>query len=165
MMNLKSIAQIFVAPLLILTSVVPSVQGQVPGQPADEASAQKWLPRSKDPIWSKLIQCKVNYDKKTGEFGINVTPEVRALDGQTVSVRGFVLPMDGADRTKHFLLTRNTPVCLYCPPGEPNEIIEVVSERAVEWTDSVVTVTGKMSLIDNGENALFFKITVAQVRQ
>ena len=164
-MTLKSIAQIFAVPLLILTSVVPAAQGQGLGQPSDEASAQKWLPRSKDPIWAKLIQCKVNYNKRTGDFSITVTPEVRALDGQTVSVRGFVLPMDGSDRTKHFLLTRNTPVCLFCPPGEPNEIIEVVSERAIEWTDNVVTVTGKMSLIDNGENALFFKITVAQVRQ
>jgi hypothetical protein len=135
------------------------------GQPRDEAAAQKWLPKVKDALWTKLAACKVDYSDKNGTFSIAVTPEVKALDGTQVSVRGFILPMDGSDRTKHFLVSRNTPVCLYCPPGQPNEVVEVTSPRAVEWNDKAVTVSGKLRLINNEEQALFFKIETAEVKQ
>jgi hypothetical protein len=73
--------------------------------------------------------------------------------------------MDGSDRTKHFLVSRNTPVCMFCPPGQPNEVVEVLSPKAIEWTDKITTVTGKLSLINDGEKALFFKIENAQVKE
>jgi len=75
-----------------------------------------------------------------------------------------VLPLDGSDHTKHFLLTRRTPVCMFCPPGEPNEVVEVFSPRAIVWTDKLVTVTGPLSLINNGEKGMFFRISDAQVK-
>ena len=136
---------------------------EIPYQPSDEAAAQKMLPKVHDPLWSKLIQSKVSVDQKKGTFGISVTPEIKALDGKHVSLRGFVLPLDGSDRTSHFLITRNTPVCLYCPPGEPNEVVEVVTERPVEWTSKVMHVAGTFRLINDREQALFFKIEKAVV--
>ncbi|MEA2814511.1 MAG: uncharacterized protein QOI93_2208 [Rhodospirillaceae bacterium] len=154
------------APLLVLAvSLLPAQAGQPTSQPADEAAAQKWLPKVRDTLWSKLIKCEVSYDDKSDVYSIRVTPEVKALDGQTVTVRGFILPMDGSDRTKHFLVSRNTPVCMFCPPGQPNEVVEVRSTQAIEWTDKITTVTGKLSLINDGEKALFFKIENAQVER
>lgn len=135
------------------------------GQPADEAAAQKLLPKVRDPIWTELAKCGVGYDEKNGIYSIRLTPEVEALGGKTITVRGFILPMDGSDRTQHFLVTRNTPVCMFCPPGQPNEVIEVYASQAVPWTDKIATVTGKFSLINNGEQALFFKIENAAVKQ
>lgn len=167
------VLQVLAAPLLLLTgamqtqtalpSQVNKLQQARITQPADERSEQSKLPKSSDPLWSKLLKTKVNYNDRTGLFSIAVTPEVKALNGKTVTVSGFILPMDGSDHTKHFVLARNTPVCLFCPPGQPNEIIEVQSPRAVAWTDKMMTVTGQMSLINNGENALFFRIAAAQV--
>jgi hypothetical protein len=154
------------APFLLLAAALLPVQAVQPtSQPAFEATAQKLLPKVRDTLWSKLIKCEVSYDDKKDVYSIQVTPEVKALDGQTVTVRGFVLPMDGSDRTKHFLISRNTPVCMYCPPGQPNEVVEVLSPKAIEWTDKITTVTGKLSLINDGEKALFFKIENAQVGQ
>ncbi|MEA2813655.1 MAG: uncharacterized protein QOI93_1352 [Rhodospirillaceae bacterium] len=155
-----------VAPLLLLAPTLSSAQAVQPtSQPAAEAMAQKLLPKVRDTLWSKLIKCEVSYDEKKDVYSIQVTPDVKALDGQTVTVRGFILPMDGSDRTKHFLVSRNTPVCMFCPPGQPNEVVEVRSTRAIEWTDKIATVTGKLSLINDGEKALFFKIENAQVGQ
>jgi len=154
------------APLLLLAAaLLPAHAVQPTGQPAAEAMAQKFLPKVRDTLWSKLIKCEVSYDDKKDVYSIQVTPEVKALDGQMVTVRGFVLPMDGSDRTKHFLVSRNTPVCMYCPPGQPNEVVEVLSPTAIEWTDKITTVTGKLSLINDGEKALFFKIENARVGQ
>jgi hypothetical protein len=145
---------VLAAPFLLLAAaLLPAQAVQPTSQPAFEAAAQKLLPKVRDTLWSKLIKCEVSYDDKKDVYSIQVT------------VRGFVLPMDGSDRTKHFLVSRNTPVCMYCPPGQPNEVVEVLSPKAIEWTDKITTVTGKLSLINDGEKALFFKIENAQVGQ
>lgn len=139
--------------------------GDVPtGRPPDEIAAQKLLPKVRGELWTKLTQCAVDFDQHKGTYRIRITPEVRALDGKTVTIRGFVLPLDGSDRTQHFLVTRNTPVCLYCPPGEPNEVVEVESERAIAWTNRIVSVTGRLKLINDEEKALFFKVEHAEAR-
>ena len=133
-------------------------------QPAGELAAQKMLPKVRDALWTRLAQCAVHYDDKKGTYSIELTPEVKALDGKTITVRGFVLPMDGSDHTRHFLITRNTPVCLYCPPGGPNEVVEVRTNHALAWSDKIVTVTGKLSLINDEEKALFFRMENAEAK-
>lgn len=133
-------------------------------RPSNERAAQKVLPRVRDEMWSKLAECAVDEDPKNGTYSITLTPEVRALDGKTITMRGFVLPLDGSDHTKHFLITRNTPVCLYCAPGEANEVVEVRAERAVAWTNKIVSVTGRFKLIDDKEKALFFRIENATAK-
>jgi hypothetical protein len=135
-----------------------------PGQPSDERAAQNRLPMSVNPIWQKFLACKVGYNNKTGLYSIALTSEVKALAGKVVTLNGFVLPLDGSDRTKHFLLTRRTPVCAFCPPGEPNEVVEIVSSKAIPWTEKMVTVSGPVALINNGEKGMFFKITATAVQ-
>lgn len=146
-------------------SAIPAHAVQPTAQPSGEAAAQSMLPKVHDALWSKLVKCEVSYDNKAGTFGIHITPEVKALDSQVITVRGFVLPMDGSDRTRHFLITRNTPVCQFCPPGEPNEVVEVRTPHAVEWTDQIMTVRRKLHLVNDEEKAFFFKIENAEVKQ
>ena len=158
--------QWLVAPLLLLVAgtQAQSATLQVPGgQPTEERAAQDHLPQSHDVLWSKFVKCKVGYNNKTGMYSISVTPEVKAMAGQPVTASGWVLPLDGSDHTQHFLLTRRTPVCMFCPPGEPNEVAEVVTLSPVTWTDKLVTVTGLLSLVDNGEKGMFFKISAYSV--
>src|SRR5262249_49914973 len=107
---------------------------------------------------------QLDYDQEKGTYSIKLTPEVQSLDGKTITVRGFVLPMDGSDQTKHFLLSRNTPVCAFCPPGQPNEVIEVQSSNAVPFTDKIVAVTGKLRLVNDQERSVFFKMENAQAK-
>jgi hypothetical protein len=146
-------------------SALDPKQGTAPTtRPPNELAAQKVLPKVRDELWSKLTKCTVDYDNEKGTYSIRLTPEVKALDGQTITVRGFVLPMDGSDRTRHFLISRNTPVCLYCPPGEPNEVVEVQAAHGVRWTDKIVSVTGKLRLINDQEKALFFKMDDAEAK-
>jgi len=139
----------------------PSIPG---GQPPEERALQDKLPKSNDLLWSKFVKCKIGYNDKSGLYSISVTPEVKAMAGQTVTVRGWVLPLDGSDHTKHFLLTRRTPVCMFCPPGEPNEVAEVFAPKPIVWTDKLVTVTGPLSLINNGEKGMFFRINASAVK-
>ena len=164
----KSAMALTLIPLMLLLCGAGSRQSNldnVPGgQPAGERAAQALLPKSQNPLWLKFLACKVGYDDHKGLYNIAVTPDVRAMAGKTVTINGFVLPLDASDHTGHFLLTRNTPVCMYCPPGEPNEVVEIVSPRRILWTDKIVTVTGPLSLINNGENGVFFKIIATKVQ-
>lgn len=148
----------------VLSVAVPAAAVQPTSQPPDEAAAQKALPQANDPLWVKFAKCTLSYNEDTGIYRIRMTPEVRALNGKTVTIRGFVMPMDGSDRTRHFLLTRNTPVCMYCPPGQPNEVVEVRSSRTIAWTDKIVSVTGKLNLVNDEERAIFFKMENVEVK-
>lgn len=150
--------------LIVSLSTGGTAIAQTGGQPAEERAMQNKLPKAENPLWAKFVKCKVGYNEKSGLYHIAVTPDVKAMAGQTITVNGFVLPLDGSDHTKHFLLTRRTPVCMFCPPGEPNEVVEVISPRAIVWTDKIVTATGPLSLIDNGEKGMFFKIVASAVR-
>ena len=127
-----------------------------------ERQTQAGLPRSSDPLWSLLRQCKVSENQKTGLYSIVATPAVKALAGKTVRAKGFTLPLDGNDRTNHFLIGINTPVCFYHPPGQPNEVIEVSSKTPIVWNEKMTTVEGTFSLINNGEMGVFFKLTNAR---
>jgi len=166
-MTPKRLAQCVLAPLLLFCGAMRTqtvILQQPVGQPADERALQNGLPQAHDAIWTKFAKCKIGYDNRTGIYSIAVTPDVKALAGHTLTASGWVLPLDGSDHTKHFLLTRRTPVCMFCPPGEPNEVVEVFSPRAIVWTDKLVTVTGPLSLINNGEKGMFFRISDAQVK-
>ena len=132
-------------------------------QPADERARQALMPRSNDPIWSILQKSRISADQQRGLFLADNPPEVVALDGREMTVSGFILALDPSPRFNHFLLTRNTPVCAFCPPGQPNEAIEVYTTRPLRYTGGPVTVKGRFKLENNAEAGLFFRLEVAEL--
>ena len=155
------------APMLLLLCGAATGKASISapaGQPTDERAAQDKLPHAQSPVWTKFLASKVSYNNRTGLYSIAITPEVRQLAGSAVTISGFVLPLDASDHTSHFLLTRNTPVCMFCPPGQPNEVVEVISPHPILWTDKIVSVTGPLRLINNGEKGMFFQISATAVR-
>ena len=133
------------------------------GQPTEERDAQKRLPQARDDLWRILATTKIREDDKEGIFTAMHPPEVQALAGQTLTLSGFVMPLDTTRRFKHFLLTRYTPVCPFCPPGAPNEVVEVKSSDAIAQTNDLIRVTGTFALENNGEKGLFFRLDGARV--
>ena len=133
-------------------------------QPANERAEQKTLPMSKVPLWAVLRHAQVSQDDRRGVFAISYPPDVKALNGRSVTLSGFMLPLDASEASTHFLISRYTPVCFFCPPGQPNEVVEVTSTRGVPVTDRMLTVTGRMALENKGDKGLFFQIQQASVR-
>ena len=132
-------------------------------QPIDERKLQDTLPTSKDAMWETLAKTKIKVDEKKGLFSAKVPPEVKAYSGKEVTIKGFMLPLEATTKFKNFLLSKRTPTCPYCPPGEPNEVIDVWTSEPVAYTEDMVTVKGKFSLMDDREKGLFFKIKEASV--
>ena len=131
-------------------------------QPTAERMAQDVLPQAHDNLWTTLYKTKIS-TKNAGESYEAVFPdEVKKLDGTLIKISGFILPLESEEKFKHFLLSKRTPTCFYCPPGEPNEIIEVFADKATEWEDDLVVYQGKFQLVNNQEQGIFFKLTEAK---
>jgi hypothetical protein len=132
-------------------------------QPAYERAAQQSLPQSRAPLWATLAHANVGEDNSRGVFTIAFPPEVETLNGRAVELTGFMLPLDRDERSRHFLLSRYTPVCLFCPPGAPNEVVEVNAVRGIPITDRLLKVSGRLVLTHNADNGLFFQVNQASV--
>lgn len=149
---------------LALLAVVGSGQPAVAQQGAGERGAQAKLPQGRSPLWATLRTTRIAEDDARGIFTAAHPPAVRALVGRTVTLPGFIMPLDAAVHGDHFLLSKYTPVCAFCPPGEPNEVIEVRTARPIAFPSKLVSVTGVFALENKGDNGLFFQMTGAQVR-
>lgn len=127
-------------------------------QPLNERQAQGLLPQSKHALWATFAKCKVDLDPKQYTYSIHFTPEVKAMDGKPFTISGFMLPLESTETFKHFLLSKRTPTCPFCPPGEPNEIVEVFAKTPMKWEDRMVTMTGTLALTNQADKGLFFQM-------
>lgn len=60
-------------------------------------------------------------------------PVVEALDGRTIRLPGFVVPLDfEAEKIREFLLVPYFGACIHVPPPPANQIVFVKSEEGVE---------------------------------
>ncbi len=132
------------------------------GQPTDERKAQDALPKSKDPMWATLGKTKISLDKKQWKYSATFPDEVKALVGTEVTISGFMLPLEATEKFKHFILSKRTPTCPFCPPGEPNEIVDVWMDKDVSWDEDMIKVSGKFELMNNPDLGMFFKLSNAK---
>ena len=150
--------------ILAVALALSASPGHTQFQEDGERAAQAKLPQGKSPIWATLRQTKIGVNEARGLFTAMHPPAVKALAGKSISLAGFFMPLDAQTKGTHFLLSKYTPVCAFCPPGEPNEVVEVHSAKPIAFVDKLVTVTGTFALEDKGENGLFFQMTGATVR-
>ncbi len=135
-----------------------------PLQPSDERAVQDSLPMAKGVIWDTLLKTIVTFNEESSEYSAKFPDEVKKFDGQTLRINGFILPLESTDKFKHFLLSKRTPTCAFCPPGGPSEIIEVYTKDPIEWDDGLVQVDGKFGFTNNQELGVFFQLTNAKVQ-
>ncbi|WDF70914.1 DUF3299 domain-containing protein [Novosphingobium sp. KACC 22771] len=150
------------APLTTLLVLAQPAHAQF--QESGERAAQAKLPQGQSPLWATLRQTKIGVDDVRGIFTARFPAPVKALSGKSISLSGFIMPLDAQSRGTHFMLSKYTPVCAFCPPGEPNEVVEVRTARPIAFIQKQVTVTGNFALENNGEKGLFFQLSGASVR-
>lgn len=119
---------------------------------------------SNDNLWKVLGKTRIGLDDKGYSYIAHNPPEVTALDGTQIAIKGFMVPLESKEEFNHFILSKRTPTCPYCPPGEPNELIEVFTAKPVKWNDGLVSASGKFSLINNQNFGMFFKLDNAVVK-
>ncbi len=127
---------------------------------AGKFTSQPQPPRmlqSDDYIWKLFAQCEIKQDK---DFSYNIThiPSVKAMSGKQIAISGFMVPLEAQEKFGHFLLSRRAPTCAFCPPGEPNEIVEVFSSKPMRWQENLVTISGTLVLLGDGKKGIFFQM-------
>lgn len=153
---MKNTNLIFLIPLLLVLCGFTT-------QPLDERKAQDVLPQSSHPMWQTLGKTKIIVSKKEGYYSAQFPATVKALSGKEIVINGFILPLESTEKIKHFLIAKRTPTCPFCPPGEPNEIIDVWTTQPVAYTEDLVTVKGTFELMNDREMGLFFKLKNAKI--
>jgi hypothetical protein len=89
------------------------------------------------------------------------SPAILALDKREVTLQGFMLPLDAGRKQKHFLLSANVPSCPFCLPGGAESIIEVLCAKPITFTNDPITITGRLSVLQNDPNGLWYRVTAA----
>ena len=95
----------------------------------------------------------------------NTIPEsVKALDGATVAIEGFMLPLDiTPDGVSQFMLNGSLDMCYFGAPVRMNEWILVTMKggRRTKFTHLAMTVKGRLSVgeeMRNGRVASLYRL-------
>lgn len=123
--------------------------------------SQNSIPQSENKLWETLATSPVKMDYRKLRYHIDYSLEVKALDGKTLTIDGYMMPLEATPKFTHFLLTKRSPSCPYCPPGRPNEIIEVFLNQPISWDERMITITGTMALTEQAELGLFYQLKKA----
>jgi len=86
---------------------------------------------------------------------------IAGLDQKEVKVQGFMLPLDMGEKHALFILSAVPPTCAFCIPGGPEAVVEVRAKRPIAYTDDMVTVSGKLSLLKDDPTGVFYRLTDA----
>ncbi|MEI6730630.1 MAG: DUF3299 domain-containing protein [Pseudomonadota bacterium] len=132
-------------------------------QPLDERKMQDDLPMSKSETWQILGKTKIIVDAKQGYYSAKIPSSVKDLSGKEITISGFMMPLESKPKFKHFLLAKRTPTCAFCPPGEPNEIIDVWTKKEIAFNEDMINVKGTFELMNDREMGLFFKLKDAAI--
>ena len=112
--------------------------------------------------WDDLVPPGVPYSEIVGpgfideandiwrpEYDANATRFNRALDGVSVRLPGYVIPMDtDAEGTRNFILVPYVGACIHTPPPPANQLVLVGSERPwpIEDLWTPVWVDGRLTI-------------------
>ena len=107
-------------------------------------------------LWPVLKKTRLTTDAN-GLIRAAFAPEVTALANKPMTISGFILPIEATSH-KHYILSRYSPECPFCPSGGPTEVIEVFLNKPLGPTSAMVTIKGVFSTQNNMEAGLFYRM-------
>ena len=119
-------------------------------------------------VFSKTKEINVEGKTKDGYdyqfFKPKFTPDVRKLDGQEVTVKGFMFPLNEAEKQALFLFGPFPVSCPFHYHVSPALVIEVHADKApVKFSYDPVTIKGRLQLVEvDPENSTFYKLVDAE---
>jgi hypothetical protein len=109
--------------------------------------------------WKTFAQ--VELSRSANRIAPRFSDAVAALDQKEVKVQGFMLPLDVGEKHALFVLSAVPPTCAFCMPAGPEAVVEVRAKRPLAYTDSAVTVSGKLSVLKDDPTGIFYRLTDA----
>lgn len=96
----------------------------------------------------QLFLFNIGPDQTAMDDLLSSTPVVETLNGQQISIPGFVVPLDGDDEMiTEFLLVPYFGACIHVPPPPSNQMIHVVPKYPLLQDESwdAITVVGTIA--------------------
>lgn len=119
-----------------------------------------------DNLWHILGQ--VTYTKKYDDllgFKVDVpvfSKEVKALEGKTITIRGYIIPVEGYKGHKEFVFSAYPyNMCFFCGGAGPETVMEVQAKSPITYTTEAITLRGVLHLNDSDINRLMYLLTDA----
>jgi uncharacterized protein len=109
--------------------------------------------------WRTLAQ--VELVKRNNKMVPAFSSPISALDGTSIKVQGFMIPLDIGDKQKRFLLVAAPPHCSFCLPAGPDSMIEVRAKSDVRYGFEAVSLSGKLQVLKDDPAGLFYRLTDA----
>lgn len=120
----------------------------------------------KKSLWKTLS--KITYKKKYDElmgFKIDIpvfSDQIKKLDGKEVTVKGYIIPVEGYKSHKEFILSAFPyNMCFFCGGAGPETVMEVEAIEGVEYSAEQVLLKGKLALNNDDINRLMYLLTDA----
>ena len=113
---------------------------------------------------------KFDMDKQAPFERSLLTPAIEALSGQTIKLRGFILPTFQTSGLKHFVLVRDNKECCFGPGAALCDAVIVKMSKGQEATFTVrpVLVEGKFAVDPmtgpDGKTVAVFRMVATKVR-
>ncbi|MCB0579732.1 MAG: hypothetical protein KDD10_10545 [Phaeodactylibacter sp.] len=119
--------------------------------------------QAQDKMWKTLskITFKKEYNEMMG-FKVDVpvfSEEVKALEGKEVTIRGYIIPVEGYKGHKEFIFSAYPyNMCFFCGGAGPETVMEVYADEAIEYTAEPITIRGKLELNADDINRLIYAL-------
>jgi hypothetical protein len=144
---------IYTLSLLIFMSATAFAQTQEANQPS---------------LWKTLS--KITYKKEYNElmgFKIDIpvfSQEILDLEGETVEVKGYIIPVEGYESHTEFILSAFPySMCFFCGGAGPETVMEVEAIEGVEYDADQIVLRGTLQLNADDINRLMYIITDAEL--
>jgi uncharacterized protein len=155
--TLFALLLVFAANVHAVTPVAPS--GAIP-TPGSLLPPSQFLPeRAGFTSWRTLAQ--VELVKKNNKLGPVFAPAINTLDGKSIRVQGFMIPLDIGDNQRRFLLVAAPPHCSFCLPAGPDSMIEIRASKGVRYRFEAVALSGNFQLLRDDPAGLYYRLTDA----
>ncbi|MCO6485475.1 MAG: hypothetical protein J5I41_06815 [Saprospiraceae bacterium] len=123
---------------------------------------------AQDSTWKTLgkITFTKQYDELLG-FKVDVpvfSPEIRKLDGKTIQLKGYIIPVEGYRSHKEFIFSAFPyNMCFFCGGAGPETVMEVKTIHPVKYTTEPITLKGTLRLNDKDINRLMYWLEDAEM--
>ena len=109
--------------------------------------------------WSLLSATTIKMTN--GKLGPAFSPTLQHLNGQTVKLQGYILPLEAGQTHRYFLLSAWSPTCPFCLSAGPEAMVEVRAKTAVKYSMDAVVVEGRLLLLENDPGGMFYRLVEA----
>lgn len=119
---------------------------------------------------------KSEYEEKENEIKVSYPSDVKALDGRTVAVAGFMAPYENLEDMCQFLLMPSSGGCFFCQPPSLTQVVMVrqalklgVSDK-FPFVPAPIIVTGKLHLRSkederkDAQKSFIYELSDAEIR-